>query len=74
MDITSDRKILDMVEHCHLGFTENPYQQYPKPQIKLNSEEAAIIVYHFSQEKEKWFLQINVESKRTECIHRVSTF
>ena len=43
MDITSDRKILDMVEHCHLEFTENPYQQYPKPPIKFNSEEAAII-------------------------------
>ena len=36
-------KILDMVEHCHLEFTENPYQQYPKPPIKFNSEEAAII-------------------------------
>ena len=42
MDITSDRKIrLDMVEHWHLEFTENPYQQYPKPPIELNSEEAA---------------------------------
>ena len=43
MDITSDRKILDMVEHCHLEFTANPYQQYPKPPIKFHSEEAAII-------------------------------
>lgn len=43
MDITSDRKILDMVEHCHPEFTENPYQQYPKPPIKINSDEAAII-------------------------------
>ena len=43
MDMTSDRKILDMVEHCHLEFTENPYQQYPKPPIKFNSHEAAII-------------------------------
>lgn len=43
MDITSDRKILDMVEHCHPEFTENPYQQYPKPPIKFNSDEAAII-------------------------------
>ena len=85
MDITSDRKILDMVEHCHLEFTENPYQQYPKPPIKFNSDEAAIIdgeiqqllekcLYHIPQEEEKWFLQINLESKRTECIHRVSTF
>ena len=32
-----------MVEHCHLEFTENPHQQYPKPPIKFNSEEAAII-------------------------------
>ena len=24
MDITSDRKILDMVEHCYLELTENP--------------------------------------------------
>ena len=43
MDITSDRKILDMVEHCHPEFTENPYQQYPKPPIKFNSDKAAII-------------------------------
>ena len=43
MDITSDRKILDMVEQCHLEFPENPYQQYPKPPIRFNSEEAAII-------------------------------
>ena len=43
MDITSDRKILDMVENCHLEFTENPYQQYLKPPIKFNSDEAAII-------------------------------
>ena len=45
MDITSDRKILDMhmVQHCHLEFTANPYQQYPKPPIKFHSEEAAII-------------------------------
>ena len=43
MDITSDRKILDMVEHCHLEFTENPYQQYSMPPIKFNSDEAAII-------------------------------
>ena len=28
MDITSDRKILNMVEHCHLEFTQNPDQQY----------------------------------------------
>ena len=42
MDITSDRKILDMVKHCHLEFTENPYQHYPKPRIKFNSDEAAI--------------------------------
>ena len=32
-----------MVEHCHLEFTENPYQQYPKPPISFNSGEAAII-------------------------------
>jgi len=43
MEITSDRKILDMDEHCHLEFTENPHQQYPKPPIKFRSEEAAII-------------------------------
>lgn len=30
-------------------------------------------VLHFPQEEEKWFLQINLESKRIECIHRVST-
>ena len=35
MDITSDRKILNMVEHCHLEFTPNSDQQlqYPKPSI-----------------------------------------
>lgn len=43
MEITSDRKILDMVEHCHLEFTEHPYQQYPKPPVRFNSEEAALI-------------------------------
>ena len=32
-----------MIEHCHLEFTENPYQKYPKPPIIFNSEEAAII-------------------------------
>ena len=37
------KKYSHMVEHCHLQFTENPYQQYPKPPIKFNSEEAAII-------------------------------
>ena len=42
MEITSDRTILDIVEHFHLEFTKNPHQQYPKPPIKLNSEEAAI--------------------------------
>lgn len=26
MDITSDENILDIVEHCHLEFTENPHQ------------------------------------------------
>ena len=43
MEITSDRKILDMVEHCHLEFTEHPYHQYPKPPVRFNSEEAALI-------------------------------
>ena len=43
MDITPDRKILNMVEHCHLEFTQNLYQQYPKPPVRFNSEEAAII-------------------------------
>ena len=43
MDNVRLRNILDMVEHCHLEFTENPYQQYPKPPIKFNSEEAAIV-------------------------------
>ena len=32
-----------MVEHCHLEFTQNPDQQYSKPPIRFNSEEAAII-------------------------------
>lgn len=32
-----------MAEHCHLEFTENPYQQYLKPPIKFNSDKAAII-------------------------------
>ena len=43
MAITSDKKILDMVEHCHLEFTETPSQQYPKPRIRFNSEEAVIV-------------------------------
>ena len=41
--ITSDSHILDMVEHCHLEFIENPFQQYPMPPIKFNRHEAAII-------------------------------
>ncbi|KAK2557513.1 Pol polyprotein [Acropora cervicornis] len=57
MDITSDRKILDMVEHCHLEFTENPYQQYPKPPIKFNSDEAAIIDGEIQQLLEKGVLE-----------------
>ena len=32
-----------MVEHCHLEFTEHPYQQYPKPPVRFKSEEAALI-------------------------------
>ena len=35
MEITLDRKIFNMVKHLH--------QQYPKPRIRFNSEEAAII-------------------------------
>ena len=57
MDITSDRKILDMVEHCHLEFTENPYQQYPKPPIKFNFDEAAIIDGEIQQLLEKGVLE-----------------
>ena len=43
MEITSDRKILDMVEQCHLEFTEHPYQQHPKPPVRFNPKEAALI-------------------------------
>lgn len=57
MDITSDQKILDMVEHCHLEFTENPYQQYPKPPIKFNFDEAAIIDGEIQQLLEKGVLE-----------------
>ena len=57
MDITSDPKILDMVQHCHLEFTENPYQQYPKPPIKFNSDEAAIIDCEIQQLLEKGVLE-----------------
>ena len=57
MDITSDRKILDMVKHCHLEFTENPYQQYPKPPIKFNFDEAAIIDGEIQQLLEKGVLE-----------------
>ena len=53
MDITSDRKILDMVKHCHLEFTENPHQEYPKPPVKFNSDEAAIIDGEIQQLLEK---------------------
>ena len=41
--ITSDSTILDMVEHCHLEFITTPYQQYPMPPMRFNSNEAAII-------------------------------
>ena len=29
--------------NTHLEFTEHPYQQYPKPPVRFNSEEAALI-------------------------------
>jgi len=44
MDITSYIKT-----DCHHGFTESPYQQYPKPPIRFNSEEAAIIDFEIQQ-------------------------
>lgn len=52
MDITSD-----MVEHCHPEFTENPFQQYPKPPIRFYSEEAAIIGGKIQQLLSKWVLE-----------------
>ena len=46
-----------MVEHCHLQFTENPYQQYLKPPIKFNFEEAAIIDGEIQQLLDKGVLE-----------------
>ena len=62
MAITSDRKILDMIEHCHLEFTENPSQQYPKPPIRFNSEEAVIIDGEIQQFLSRGVLEETVPS------------
>lgn len=41
--ITTDPKILDMVQHCHLEFIELPSQHYNLPPIRFNAKEAKII-------------------------------
>ena len=41
--ITTDPKILDMVQHCHLEFIELPSQHYNLPPIRLNTREAKSI-------------------------------
>ena len=41
--ITTDSKILDMVQYCHLEFIELPSQQYNLPPIGFNTKEAKII-------------------------------
>ena len=40
---TTDPKILDMVPHCHLEFTELPSQHFNLPPIRLKTREAKII-------------------------------
>ena len=40
--ITTDPKILDMVQHCHLEFIELPSQHYNLPPIRFNTREARI--------------------------------
>lgn len=42
-EITSDARILDMVQHCHIEFVENPQQNYPVNPIRFNSQEIEII-------------------------------
>jgi len=41
--ITTDIKIVDMVQHCHLEFIETPSQQYNFPPNRFNPKEAKII-------------------------------
>ena len=41
--ITTDLKILDMVQHCHLEFIEIPSQHYNLPPIRFNTRGAKII-------------------------------
>ena len=41
--ITTDPKILDMVQHCHLEFIKLPSQLYNLPPIRFNKREAKII-------------------------------
>ena len=41
--ITTDPKILDMVQHCHLEFIELPSQHYNLPPIRFNTRETKII-------------------------------
>ena len=41
--ITTDPKILDMVQHCHLEFIELPSQHYNLPPIRFNTREPKLI-------------------------------
>lgn len=47
MDITPE-KSLDMVEHYHLELTENFYEQYPKPPIRLILKRQQLLMVKFN--------------------------
>ena len=61
-----------MVEHCHLEFTENPHQQYPKPPFKINSDEAAIIDVEIQQLLEKGVLEETAPTNLVPRSHSVT--
>lgn len=50
MDITPE-KSLDMVEHYHLELTENFYEQYPKPPIRLILKRQQLLMVKFYNAK-----------------------
>ena len=69
--ITTDPKILEMVQHCHLEFIELPSQHYNLPPIRFNTREAKII-----DDKFKTLLNKGVTEEAQPSQHQIisSTF
>ena len=60
--LTSDSKILDMVQHCHLEFTETPVQKCYIPSKKFSSNEAELVKLEIQS-----LLKKGVIEKATPC-------